>query len=130
MQHVTQAHIWLEEGLSGDDPLFARFREQVAEVTLHEQYLSQIKYNSDHSDSVMTIPGQISQLKSTLKKLRRLAEKHIQNPQIYGIGSLLDDQFDRVFLDVIELAGLIIMNRMRPVVSLARDWPGLFRSPI
>ena len=102
--HISKGHLWLEEYLTGDttidvEEVLALFDK--AEVLIEE--ISQNK-NIGHPAA---LNKNLNHLKELIAKFREIANKRVNNIDVSGIGTEIDQQFDAVFIQIHDVLNAI-----------------------
>ena len=107
--HTATGHLWLEEAVARDidvkkEDVTADLDQAIklVDVTLHGGEAEHDWIMEPLKDPELRARAQV--IKSLLIQFRTLGMVRLQNPEISGIGSVADRQFDAVFLEILSKA--------------------------
>jgi signal transduction histidine kinase len=108
--HVATGHLWLEETVSGDDSHKEALSELDQAINLAVVAVNGGKSEHGFIPEPLKAPklrAQAEAIRSMIVKFRKLALERLQNPEKGGVGSLLDQQFDAAFKEILKKAGAL-----------------------
>jgi len=109
---AAASHLWLEEILSGDthEDIGAVWKDIDSATNLAEGVL-----NGGQANLGLTLEplkdsrlrSQAEEIESLLVKFKWIAVERYRQPNMSGIGSPLDDQFDKLFIQILQRASIL-----------------------
>lgn len=96
---LSEAHLWLEEALGGDNSI--DIQKDVLIPFKHEKFNHFIK--NTLTNEYIEIKNEFMQINTKLDLLYNLAQKRWENATIGGIGSKLDQNFDKEFTTILSM---------------------------
>jgi len=104
---IAEAHLWLEEAISGDQ--YIDIEKNVMTPLKHERFTLYVQ-SVENKFVSQEERAYLSQLKSINKKLylfHNTAKQRWLNTKLYGIGSDLDQKFDKDYTSIINAANTL-----------------------
>jgi signal transduction histidine kinase len=123
-------HLWFEEGIYEDTMTdFDKVWADIDEATR----LARVILNGGESQHGLTLQSlndsnlrtNAEDIITLLERLEAIARQRYERPDIAGIGSPLDEDFDRVFREMSEKAGAFELNVEKDFISSHTQWEQL-----
>lgn len=118
--HTSQAHLWLEENIiqakETDDAAILGHIEVAGQDNLFIKKKGRHTHIFNEHPELAALQDQSADVDKLLEEFRLLTRRRLASPRLSGVGTDIDQQYDKVFRDMVD-----DVETMKAILTLSRD---------